>query len=104
MGIVAHPIGSQRLKDSGLYRIARRHLLEPEDVRRMLHALQVGIEAEDAAIVYPEAFPDGVPALHRAVEHRYFGFVAGIEAIFDIDQYVLVFFIKRLQHGKSDYF
>jgi hypothetical protein len=36
----------------------------------MLHALQVGIEAEDAAIVYPEAFPDGVPALHQRFAER----------------------------------
>ena len=46
-------------------RLARRDLRERERLRRIHQPVEVLLEAEDAAAVEPQPFPDRVAALHR---------------------------------------
>ena len=86
----------KRLTPDGL---VAGHVLEVERMRRVLQALQVGIQAEDAPVVDAQALPDGISTLYHAVEDRYLGRLARVERTVDVDFDIVVFRIVLLKHG-----
>ena len=61
-------------------------------------AVQVLDQPEDPAVVEPQALPDRVAALHRAVERADAGLVAVHELAVDVDEQVAVALVEGLEH------
>ena len=73
---VLHLVRGERAADFLGDLLVRRDALECEGEGGRAQAREVLLEREDAAVVEPEAFPDGVAALHRAIERADAGLVA----------------------------
>ena len=93
---IVHAVGLEGIEDSLCNGGAARHLLESQDVSRVLQALQVALQAEDAAVVNPQAFPDGIATLHGTVKYGNAGFLPGVEPTVDMDEDIVVFSVVLL--------
>src|SRR5690606_7369225 len=94
-----HPVRLQRPPDLVPDGLLRRDLGERQRLGRADEAVEVGVEAEDAAVVEAEPLPDGVAALDGRVERAHAGLVAVDEATVDVDEEVAVAFVELLEHG-----
>ena len=79
----------------------RRDLRERQSQGRAAEPVEVLVQAEDAAVVEAQPFPDGVAALHDRIERADAGLVAMDEAAVDVDDEVAVFVVEFLEHRLS---
>ena len=83
VGAVAHPVRLQGREQRLSNVVSSGDVPERHGARRVDQPVEVIVETEDATVVNAQAFPDGVAALDRAVEHRDLRIVPWDEAVPD---------------------
>ena len=98
---VAHLIRGERALDLVDDLFARWKIDKRQRARRALQPIEMFVQLEDAAVVKPQSFPDGVAALHRRIERTDPGFIAMHETAVDVYDQVAVLLVKLLEHEIS---
>src|SRR5262245_61449577 len=99
MNAIGHFVGRKRLPDLLDNRFVRWNLCEGQSQRGTAQAIEMFGEFEDAALIKPKAFPNGVAALYGRVEGAHAGVVAMDQIPVYVDDQVLVLFVESLKHA-----
>jgi len=102
MHAVAHLVGGQRAANLLDDLFMRRDLGEGERHGRTAKPIEMLDQFEDPAVVHPQAFPNGVAALHSRIKGTDARLVAMHQPAVDVDKQVSIAFVEFLEHGIPD--